>query len=85
MLMARNGARSSRKVTTPIDGEAAPRSRAGRPATSEAVPAIPHNGNREEIERRAYEIYQERGGSHGAALDDWLQAERELRKTEPVV
>jgi len=32
-----------------------------------------------EIARRAYEIYLARGGSHGCDLDDWLQAERELR------
>lgn len=33
----------------------------------------------EEIASRAYEIYQARGGEHGKALDDWLQAEAELR------
>ena len=32
-----------------------------------------------EIHRRAHEIYMERGGTDGAELDDWLQAERELR------
>ena len=31
-----------------------------------------------EIERRAYEIYLERGEQPGRDLDDWLQAEREL-------
>lgn len=30
------------------------------------------------VARRAYEIYQRRGGNHGADLDDWLEAEREL-------
>jgi hypothetical protein len=33
----------------------------------------------EEIARRAYAIFQERGGFPGSELDDWLQAERELR------
>lgn len=33
----------------------------------------------DDIARRAYEIYLRRGGTHGADLDDWLQAERELR------
>ncbi len=33
----------------------------------------------EQIALRAYEIYQERGGSDGADLDDRLQAERELQ------
>jgi hypothetical protein len=32
----------------------------------------------EDIERRAYEIYVVRGGVDGHAIDDWLQAEREL-------
>ena len=32
----------------------------------------------EEIRRRAYELYLERGEQPGRELDDWLQAEREL-------
>jgi hypothetical protein len=32
----------------------------------------------EDIGRRAYEIYLERGEEPGLELDDWLQAEREL-------
>jgi hypothetical protein len=34
----------------------------------------------EEIERRANEIYLERGDRPGDELDDWLRAERELQK-----
>ncbi len=34
----------------------------------------------EEIRRRAYEIYLERGEQPGRDLDDWLQAERELER-----
>ena len=33
----------------------------------------------EEIRRRAYEIYLERGEQPDRELDDWLQAERELK------
>jgi hypothetical protein len=37
---------------------------------------------REVLERkvaaRAYEIYMARGGNEGAALDDWLQAEKDV-------
>jgi hypothetical protein len=33
----------------------------------------------EAVAKRAYEIYQSRGGGHGADLDDWLEAERQLR------
>ena len=34
--------------------------------------------SREEVERRAYEIWKARGGEHGSHQDDWLRAEREL-------
>jgi hypothetical protein len=34
----------------------------------------------EAIASRAYQIYQARGGEHGRDLDDWLQAEAELRQ-----
>jgi hypothetical protein len=34
----------------------------------------------EEIRRCAYEIYLERGEQPGRELDDWLQAERELKR-----
>jgi hypothetical protein len=31
------------------------------------------------VARRAYEIYQNRGANDGADLDDWLEAERQLK------
>lgn len=34
----------------------------------------------EEIALRAYELYVQRGGAAGRELDDWLQAESELRE-----
>jgi len=34
----------------------------------------------EEIARRAYQLYEDRGGGHGHDLQDWFQAERELRE-----
>src|ERR1700684_4550771 len=33
----------------------------------------------QEIRRRAYELYLERGEEPGRDLEDWLQAERELK------
>jgi hypothetical protein len=47
-------------------------------ALSEALRERPA-ASYEEVARRAYEIYRGRGGSHGLDLEDWLQAERELR------
>jgi hypothetical protein len=32
-----------------------------------------------DIARRAYELYQRRGGGHGRDVEDWLTAEQELR------
>jgi hypothetical protein len=37
-----------------------------------------HTPNHDEISRRAYEIYLERGGLSVRELDDWLQAESEF-------
>lgn len=34
--------------------------------------------NAEERIRRAYQLYEQRGRTDGFALDDWLQAEREI-------
>jgi len=49
----------------------------GLPAAKKtrAVKTAPTHG---EIALRAYEIYLERGGTPGNALEDWTRAEREL-------
>lgn len=36
----------------------------------------------EQIEQRAFEIYLERGGEDGQALEDWLTAEEELLRRQ---
>jgi hypothetical protein len=36
----------------------------------------------DEIRRRAHEIFLARGGVPGKELDDWLLAERELKRKE---
>jgi hypothetical protein len=33
---------------------------------------------RERISRRAYELYENRGGEHGREVEDWLEAENEV-------
>ncbi len=40
--------------------------------------SVGNSARDEEIRRRAYVIYLERGQQPGRDLDDWLQAEREL-------
>jgi hypothetical protein len=37
----------------------------------------------ESIARRAYERFERRGRKHGRDLEDWLDAERELRAGRP--
>jgi hypothetical protein len=34
----------------------------------------------EDIRMRAYRRYLERGGGHGQDFEDWLEAEKELKK-----
>ena len=34
----------------------------------------------ERIRRRAYDLYVRRGNQSGSELDDWLQAEKEIRR-----
>jgi hypothetical protein len=83
-MAKRPSARS--KVTTPADpAQPAPpkpkRVRAAKAADSAADKAGgPAAGpSVDDIRRRAYERYLERGGNHGQHFDDWLEAEKELR------
>jgi hypothetical protein len=36
----------------------------------------------DDVARRAYELFQERGCEPGRELDDWLRAENELKESE---
>ena len=51
-------------------------------ATDEMRHAVEHlaiEPTHEDIARRAYQLFEDRGGERGDELKDWLQAERELR------
>ena len=69
-----------------------PRAPAGTPAQA-ATPAItrthqplsPCDDLHILIAKRAHELYSERGYRHGSALDDWLDAEREILSQIPPV
>lgn len=41
-----------------------------------------HPAPEETVRERAYELYEQRGGEPGHDWDDWLQAERELKKVQ---
>ena len=65
------------RANKPANGSS-DRPKPARPSKKGNGAAEPFN-NLDEVARRAYEIYQRRGGDHGADLDDWLAAERELK------
>ena len=48
------------------------------PASSDA-PAMPDFDLEEQIRQRAYQLFEERGMVDGHDLDDWLQAEQEIK------
>ena len=66
--MVRDTPRTNQIRRRPLDEPQTPMASAAQPA-------------REEIERRAYELYLERGAADGGDVDDWLHAERELNRS----
>jgi hypothetical protein len=44
------------------------------------VPPEPSGPSAEDIRLRAYHRYLERGGDHGADFDDWVEAEKDLKR-----
>lgn len=51
-----------------------------QPAGKGSAPAVADDGEvRQRIAARAYELYRERGCFDGRDLDDWLEAERDIR------
>jgi hypothetical protein len=70
---------ATKRVTTEKKSTAPKRIRSG----DTIKPLEPQNHSmmlidKEAVARRAYEIFQARGNSHGRDVDDWLAAEREL-------
>jgi hypothetical protein len=50
------------------------------PASRIETMSVASEPSEEDIRMRAYQRFLERGARHGADFDDWLTAERELRK-----
>jgi hypothetical protein len=68
-------AAAGRSITEPEAGrDATPE----REAPRERKSSQHRDASHEEIARRAYALFQERGGEHGDDLADWLRAEAEL-------
>ena len=90
--MARSKSRTSSKASneaeaTPAAAALAPETASGENGKLKARPRMVKSTPRptmvpfsleEEIRRRAYELYEQRGPSSGSETDDWLVAEREI-------
>jgi hypothetical protein len=50
--------------------------KATKPKTSRGNSKASQKSLRDVIEKKAYEIFVQRGGEHGKDLDDWLEAEK---------
>ena len=61
------------RTPKPTNGAAGPANTKHPSSTKKANGPSP-----DDVARRAYEIYQSRGGDHGADFDDWVEAERQL-------
>jgi hypothetical protein len=70
----------NRKSPTPQQPPTGPQAQKQHP-----LPVSPCDDLHILIAKRAHELYGERGYRHGAALDDWLEAEREILSQIPPV
>ncbi|HEU4630726.1 MAG TPA: DUF2934 domain-containing protein [Gemmatimonadaceae bacterium] len=62
-------------------GDGRDETRGGYEATGgEGMPGPDTDLDEDEVRRRAYELYQARGGEPGREFDDWYAAEQELRQ-----
>jgi len=76
--------RASRADTVMTEGPKKKSKKASAPPSSRSTKkriAAPAQVTHGEVARRAYDLFLARGCEHGHDLDDWLQAERELRST----
>jgi Protein of unknown function (DUF2934) len=51
-------------------------------ARGAAAVAEPPRAAEDEVRRRAYALYEERGGEQGHDWDDWFRAEQEVRSAK---
>lgn len=69
-----------RTVKTGAASDAAPAlAPAETAARRPAAPAVAATPSDDEVARRAYEIYLQRGATDGSHLEDWYEAERQLK------
>ena len=72
---------ASRKIKAAVErGEAMSRKLKNSMPATKKTRSEKNAPTHAEIALRAYELYLERGGAPGDPLQDWMQAERELRE-----
>ena len=64
--------------TTPTMSASTPKVSPTAEQSGPAIQISKADWTHERIERRAYELYEQRGRQEGRALEDWLKAERQL-------
>jgi hypothetical protein len=62
----------------PTELKAARRADSGNSGSVPRQEPEPRESRMNRIAQRAHQIYEARGGEHGKAMEDWLQAEREI-------
>jgi cold shock protein len=62
----------------PTELKAARRADSGNSGSVPRHEPEPRESRMNRIAQRAHQIYEARGGEHGKAMEDWLQAEREI-------
>jgi hypothetical protein len=68
------------KANDPAAEPAAPKPKRTRiPGAEQAPMGPPAEPSHDDIRHRAYERYLARGGDHGLHVDDWVEAEKELK------
>jgi hypothetical protein len=68
------------RIFNPAKAEPEPEAKAEPKSEAKAEPP---SDLTPQIAKRAYELYEQRGRQDGRAVQDWEQAEREIRKDEP--
>ena len=78
--MAKRTVRSSSTTNSKTQPEPLPEQAADMGAPETRASSMGSEPSEEEIRMRAYRRYLERGGGDGQDFDDWLEAERELKR-----
>ncbi len=73
-MASKAGTKKARTTQPPVPIDTAKSPVAAKSANAVGTP----QDALEQIRRRAYELYEQRGGQHGYHEQDWLQAESEV-------